>query len=73
MMFKMILQTALIPVALAVSSSAIAAEEALPGNAETMGMFAKTIGDQVTLRCERFELRFAADGKPVSFLSLIHI
>ena len=68
---KSFLRTIVLPLAFVISSYVIAAEEqSLPGNAETMGMFAKTIGDQVTLRCERFELRFAADGKPVSFLQL---
>lgn len=43
------------------------AQQALPGNAETMGMVARMVGDQVELSCERFILRFAADGKPVSF------
>lgn len=41
--------------------------QALPGNAETMGMVARMAGDQVELGCQRFILRFAADGKPVSF------
>ena len=54
---------------LAVSTGA-QGQQALPGNAETMGMVARMVGDQVELRCERFGLRFAADGKPVSFLLL---
>lgn len=71
MLKKMIFQTLLMPVALAISSNAFATEEqALPGNAETMGLIAHMVGDQVSLRCDRFELRFAADGKPVSFLQL---
>lgn len=39
---------------------------ALPGNAETMGLVSHTVGDQVELGCDRFRLRFSADGKPLS-------
>ncbi len=45
-------------------------EKALPGNAETMGLISHMVGDQVELGCDRFRLRFAADGKPLSFKSL---
>ena len=60
----------LLPVALLwIGYSVFAAEEAaLPGGAEQMGMVSHMVGDQVVLRCERFELRFAANGQPLSFL-----
>ena len=67
---KRIFPAVLIPIALAIQSSAMTAGGPAFGNAETMGMVGKMIGDQITLRCERFELKFAADGKPVSFLLL---
>ena len=57
------LRMAFLPAAVAACVGAFGAEEALPGNAETMGMSGKMIGDQISLRCERFELKFAADGK----------
>jgi hypothetical protein len=41
--------------------------QALPGNADTMGMGSRMVGDQVEVGCQRFTLRFAADGRPVSF------
>jgi hypothetical protein len=55
--------------AASVATTAFAAP-GLPGSAESMRLHAKMLGDQVAIGCGNFELRFAADGKPVSFRRL---
>jgi hypothetical protein len=49
-----------------ITGVSLANPAALPGNAETMGLVSHMVGDQLELGCDRFQLRFSADGKPLS-------